>query len=122
MSDTNNEITREQLENLFESSAANTDWDPNGEMLWGYFFTDPSEEKLAATVPELEGKGFTIVDLFEAMDDDGPAGFFFLHVERVEAHSVDSLLALNSELYAFAAEHGLESYDGMDLGPVQETR
>ena len=40
-------------------------------------------------------------------------------MQRVEAHSVDSLFARNEQLYEFATEHGLDSYDGMDVGPVR---
>ena len=41
-----------------------------------------------------------------------------LHMERVEKHTVDSLDRRNGELDAFAVKHGLQSYDGMDVGPV----
>ena len=43
---------------------------------------------------------------------------FWLHIERVEAHSPKTLDARNDELYLFAHEFGLDSYDGMDIGPV----
>ena len=36
-----------------------------------------------------------------------------------KSHSVDSLFARNEQLYEFASEHGLDSYDGMDVGPVE---
>jgi len=36
-----------------------------------------------------------------------------------EQHTVDGLNARNQELYRFAKEFKLESYDGMDVGPVE---
>ncbi|MFX8929938.1 ribonuclease E inhibitor RraB, partial [Acinetobacter baumannii] len=44
---------------------------------------------------------------------------WWLHVERDERHSVDSLDARNRALHRFAETHGLEAYDGMDVGPVE---
>jgi hypothetical protein len=43
-----------------------------------------------------------------------------LHVEKVETHTVDSLDARNGELDALASKHDLQSYDGMDVGPVTQ--
>lgn len=37
--------------------------------------------------------------------------------EREEHHTVDTLDRRNAELYLLADELGLESYDGMDVGP-----
>jgi hypothetical protein len=39
-----------------------------------------------------------------------------LHVEKIEHHSVDSLMAREEQLREFAHNNGLESYDGMDVG------
>ena len=39
-------------------------------------------------------------------------------MDRVERHTVDSLMARNAELYKFADAQGLTDYDGMDVGPV----
>jgi hypothetical protein len=41
-----------------------------------------------------------------------------LHVERIEAHSPQTLLARNEMLYDLANQLELNSYDGMDVGPV----
>src|SRR5262245_44562354 len=42
----------------------------------------------------------------------------FLHVEKTETHSPESLNARNMEFYEFAYKHSLDSYDGMDVGPI----
>ena len=40
--------------------------DTDQELLWGYFFTDRDITKLKAVVPDLEGAGYTFVDVFQA--------------------------------------------------------
>jgi hypothetical protein len=107
-----------QLEEMFANIAVKTKWDMGGPMLWGYFFTDRSREKLEALVPELEGLGYRFVKLFMPDLDKGRDPYFFLHVEKEEVHSPATLHARNAELYAFARLHGLDSYDGMDVGPI----
>lgn len=87
-------------------------------MLWGYFFTDPSHEMLTTIIEPLEHLGYHFVDLYiPDLDKDQPE-YFFLHVEKIEAHSVESLNARNLELESLANAYSVESYDGMDVGPV----
>ena len=47
------------------------------------------------------------------------ACLWWLHVEKIEVHSVASLDARNQVLYRSADEQGLDAYDGMDVGPVK---
>lgn len=113
-------ITREQLVDLFDSIGENTDWDLAGPMRWGYYFTDPDRQRLERVAPLLEADGYRVVALFPAEPEtsDG-AESWWLHVERDERHSVASLDARNRALHRFAETHGLEAYDGMDVGPVE---
>ncbi len=94
--------------------------DTERELLWGYFFVDRDPETLRSAVPDLLQDGYRLVALFEAdaAPDDGPAPTWVLHVERVERHDVDSLDARNQQLNRFATACGIETYDGMDVGPV----
>ncbi|QTN21520.1 ribonuclease E inhibitor RraB [Rhizobacter sp. AJA081-3] len=111
-------IELSQLEEMFESIRAAGRWNMTEPMLWGYFFTDPSAEKLRAIVSPLEQAGYRFVDLFEADSDDDSDPYFFLHVEREEVHSVQSLHDRNVQLEAFADQNDIATYDGMDVGPV----
>lgn len=87
------------------------------EMLWGYFFTDPDPRSLEAAYPALERAGYEFVDVLEpGEDDDNPQ--FWLHVEKVEQHSASSLYQRCVELYRFAEEHSLGTFDGFDVGNV----
>ena len=102
------------LEDMFLGMRAKTKWNVDGPMLWGYFFTDRSAEKLEKVATILVGQGYRFVEIRE--DEDGIKRW--LHVERVEVHSPQSLFARNEALYKLADELGLDNYDGMDVGPV----
>lgn len=110
-------ITREQVEELFDAVREGATWSPDDVCLWGYFFTDRDRAKLASAGRVLEGLGYRVVGILEPEEDDEDPDRFFLHVEREERHTVDTLDRRNAELYLMADELGLESYDGMDVGP-----
>jgi hypothetical protein len=89
------------------------------EMLWGYFFTNPTRQPLDSVTGELAQMGYRVVKIYLS-DKKQPTDpdLWWLHVERVEVHSVSSLDKRNIELTDFANRHSLASYDGMDVGPA----
>jgi hypothetical protein len=103
-----------KLEEMFSSMRAETNWNVDGPMLWGYFFTDPSQEKLEKAARHLTAQGYSFVGIHET--DDGSTRV--LHVERTEAHSPQTLFARNEALSQLASQFGLDCYDGMDVGPA----
>ena len=108
-------IPKSQLIEMFEAIADQTDWDMTNEMLWGYFFTDDDREKLEVCSERLTEMGYHQVDISEGDEADDP---WTLHVEKIEMHTPETLDQRNQELAVFAAEMGLSSYDGMDVGPI----
>jgi len=112
-------IELSDLEEMFENICANNGWDMSCPMLWGYFFTDTSRQKLESASTELEKLGYRYVDLYVPDLEEDEDEYFFLHMEREEIHSPQSLNERNIQLYAFAEKLGLDSYDGMDVGPIQ---
>jgi len=62
----------------------------------------------------LTASGYRLVRIYPT-DDRSTC---VLHVERIEKHTPQTLHARNGEFEKLAAELGLESYDGMDVGPV----
>lgn len=111
--------SRKDLEEMFANISQKTKWDMSKDMLWGYFFTHSSRAKLDVAAKDLSKIGYRIVEVYLSEKEDPSApDLWWLHVERIESHSVDSLLKRNAELTAFARTHGLGSYDGMDVGPV----
>jgi len=97
---------------------AKTKWSIDDVCLWGYFFTDHDRAWLSVAATALERMGYRVVGFLEPTPQDDDQSLLFLHVEKKERHTVESLDARNQELYRFADEFGLESYGGMDVGPV----
>ena len=105
------EIALEMLVDIFRRMRT-ANWNTAGPLLWGYFFTDPDAAKLRPLADYLARHGYRVVDVF-AREDGGTT---FLHVDKIEAHSPESLQARNAEFTALAEQFGIESYDGMDVG------
>ena len=112
-------IDLQELKEMFASIASGSNWDMTKPMLWGYFFTDRSHEKLGALRVFLELEGFRFVDLYVPDLDDKQNSYFFLHVEKEEIHTPLTLHHRNTLFYALAERFEIESYDGMDVGPLQ---
>lgn len=111
-------IDRSALEEMFARIRANTTWPIDGDMLWGYFFTDKDEAKLESAGRELEARGYRYVGILRPDAEDEDLDTLYLHVKRVETHTVETLHQRNMELYELAELLGIETYDGMDVGPV----
>jgi hypothetical protein len=107
-------MTLQQMEEMFANMRTKTKWDVDGDMLWGYFFTDPDTNKLERASQRLTASGYRFVQIYPT-DDKSTC---VLHVERIEKHTPQTLQTRNGEFEKLAAEFGLESYDGMDVGPV----
>lgn len=106
-------IDKSQLIEMFEGMRAEAPWDVDSDLLWGYFFTGEDEKSLARLSKKLVSSDYRLVEL---RPDENISGFW-LHVEKVETHSPDSLHDRNQELYRLADEYRV-TYDGMDVGPA----
>ncbi len=109
-------IARDVIEKLFKDMRKDKSIDVNGPLLWGYFFNDPDVDKLETSAKELETLGYEYVGIYSNEEETD----FALHVQKVETHTIDSLMALNETFYAFAKAHNIEAYDGMDVGRVEQ--
>ncbi|HEX5831483.1 MAG TPA: ribonuclease E inhibitor RraB [Gemmatimonadaceae bacterium] len=106
-----------QIEQIFAHMRDEAGWDVAGPLLWGFFFTAADPAKLSAAAERLTATGYRKVDLYAMEpDDESEPSRYFLHVERVERLTPATLHERNRRLNAFAAELGLESYDGWDVG------
>jgi Regulator of ribonuclease activity B len=108
-------ITLDLLQEMFADIKARNKWNLEGDLLWGYFFTDPDPKKLQPLADHLTKAGYNFVDIFLADDEE----IYFLHVEKVEHHTPETLDRRNQDFYQLADQFNLESYDGMDVGPVE---
>src|SRR5688500_9402719 len=78
-------ITLQQLEAMFAHMRSNPVLHTVGDLLWGYFYTDPDPRKLEGVVEPLTRAGFTFGSIYPT--DAGTT--YFLHVERIEKHTPD---------------------------------
>ena len=90
---------------MFAGLRSESDWNIDGEMLWGYYFTAAAPEMLESVAESLSERGFDISEIFES--DDEP--IFILQAERLEKHTPESLFALNAELEVLASK-----FEGVD--------
>lgn len=115
-------VSREKLEQMFANIAQKTKWDMSRDMLWGYFFTHSSRGALDDAALELSRMGYRVVSVYPTDKKKAfGAAVWWLHVERIETHTVDSLDRRNADLAKFATARGLASYDGMDVGQVDNS-
>jgi len=111
-------ITREDMLGLFADMKQNAPWDINKPLTWGYFFADPDQAKLVAAGKLLQAQGYHQVGIFDSKPEAEQPALWWLQIEKVELHTVDTLHERNQEFYRFAEVQQLESYDGMDVGPA----
>ncbi|RFP14561.1 MULTISPECIES: ribonuclease E inhibitor RraB [unclassified Duganella] len=111
-------ITKEDMVELFADMKQNAPWDISKPLLWGYFFADTTKAKLEGVSALLKAQGYQIVGIYDSKPEASVPALWWLHVEKVEHHTADTLHVRNQEFYKFAEEHQLESYDGMDVGPA----
>lgn len=85
-------ITIEILHDMFANIEKETNWDTSGNMLWGYFFTHSEPQKLEKAKKVLISKGYKFVDIYlSEKDEPSDPDMFWLHVEKIEIHSPESL-------------------------------
>jgi Regulator of ribonuclease activity B len=116
-------ITRETLQEFFDDTRAmkqsgEAQFDIDDVCRWSFFFTDSDPAKLVAVAKRLEADGYEYVGLLEPSPEDDDQETIYMRCDRVERHTIDSLIQRSSEFCALAEEAELESYDGMDVGHV----
>lgn len=113
-------ITITHVNLMFENIKKNTDWNTAADLRWSYYFSHRDRTLLEKAKKKLVEKGYKFVDLDVAEEDDEftPMGSYYLQIEKIETHSPTSLDKRNDEFFIFAKKLGLDSYAGMDAGPV----
>jgi hypothetical protein len=115
-------ITLQQLEEFFEDTrqmfeSGGCTFRIDEECRWSYFFVDADRDKLIPVADHMRHLGYEFVGTLDP-DPDDKNPIYFLRMDRVERHSPTSLNSLNRQLYDFADQFGVQSYDGMDVGAV----
>jgi hypothetical protein len=108
-------ITREQVDDMFKNIRAQSNWDVDGVLMWGYFFTAAVPAKLREAASVFVLQGYRCKPIYKAADGSTNV----LRIEREERHTPDTLHERNCEFERLANELNLDSYDGMDVGSVR---
>jgi hypothetical protein len=115
-------FSRETIEEMFDGMRINAQLNLSEELVWGYFFTAQDLARLQAAATILQKDGYQLVSIHQSDADNlGEPVDWWLHVEKTEHHTVDSLVERNAALEALAERFELTSYDGMDVGPMGGT-
>jgi hypothetical protein len=97
----------------FDDMGEKTPWDLKKPMLWGCFFTSKAKVPLMVSRCLLGFAGFRFVDLSRDENE-----LWWLHLECVEVHDVNSLSVRDVRLSRFGSLT-FSDYDGWDVGPVK---
>ncbi len=106
-------ITKNDIEQLF-TKMRKAGWNMEQELAWGYFFKHQSKEPLEKLARELSKQGYEIVAINQSFPDE----MWWLQIEKIEQHGIDSLDQRNQEFYQLAKQYHIHAYDGMDVSPV----
>jgi hypothetical protein len=112
-------IDEKLVASLFKEIRRKGTWNLEEPLLWAYYFEAREQAPLISLRDSLERSGYQFVEL---LTPDERAGAYVLHVSRVEKHSVESLNARNRKLCTLAKKLKVDSYKGMDVGPVLAER
>ncbi|MBK9529159.1 MAG: tetratricopeptide repeat protein [Acidobacteria bacterium] len=114
---TSTDKTKMELTHLIFDRLGAQGVNTNKPLLYGYFFFDRDKAKLERLAANLIKQNYSLVRL-ERNDD----GVCVLHVEKTEAHSVDSLLKREEEFRVLASRFMVATYDGWDVGNADPTK
>lgn len=111
-------ISKEDIKEFFEDIKNVGDFDTTNKLLWGYFFLSNDTDILKKLSNELVKEDYKFVDIFLAdkINENDPTEYY-LHLEKVEYHNVNSLDIRTKELYNLAEKYNV-IYDGFDLGNI----
>src|SRR5580698_9830038 len=99
---------------MFDNMRDKSDSNATSDLLWDHFFKDRKPKKTGVTRCPLVGLGYRFVSIYETDD----RSTHFLHVERMGVHTPASLLSQAVQMNVLASKFGIDSHDGMDVGPV----
>ena len=83
---------------------------------WGFYFVDPSEEKLPYVFDQLKDSDYHLEDIYLA--DDGK---WTLHASKIDTLTAEKLHKRNIAFNELADLCQIEMYDGWDVEKLQIT-
>ncbi len=108
----------EGIKEIFDDAAREDNWNLSEPMLYSFYFVDEDAEKLDKLGEKLEADGYDFIGIYELGDEetDESTGEYLLHVDKVEAHTPESLAQRNVEFARLAEQFEIKTYDGWEFG------
>ena len=95
----------------FARVVADTHWSFQNRMHWGFYFTNESKEPLVIAAKTLGLFGYRFVDLSQDQQKER----WWLHLDRVEIHTVETISTRDIQLARFGDLAGFSTYVGWDV-------
>lgn len=110
----------EGIEQIFAEARREDNWNTDEPMLYSFYFVDKDVDKLEKLGHKLEADGYDFIDIFELGDEETKksTGEYLLHIDKVEAHTAESLAQRNVDFQKLADEFEIETYDGWEFGEI----
>ncbi len=106
-------IQYSDVQQLFEKMRK-AGWNMDQELAWGYFFKNNTIGPLNILAKTLEQQSYDIIDINQSYPDN----LYWLQIEKIEQHSIESLDKRNQLFYQIAQQAHILRYDGMDVSPI----
>jgi hypothetical protein len=110
----------EGIREIFAEAKQEDNWNTDEPMLYSFYFVDKSVEKLEKLGLKLEADGYDFIDIFELGDEETEksTGEYLLHIDKIEAHTPESIAQRNVEFQTLSNEWEIETYDGWEFGEI----
>jgi hypothetical protein len=112
----------EGIREIFAEAKREDNWNTDEPMLYSFYFVDKNVDKLEKLGLKLEADGYDFIDIFQLGDEatQKPTGEYLLHIDKIEAHTPESIAQRNVEFQKLADEFEIETYDGWEFGEIGE--
>lgn len=106
-------LISKEIEDFFHDVQTTDNIDFSDDLSWGYYFSHFEKSKLEHIKTILLKQGYSFAEIIEEQDNR-----YYLHIEKIEKHTVDSLTKRDLELLGYANKFNIDSYDGFDVEAV----
>lgn len=107
------ETSLPELQQTFEEIDAQTDWELQSPLIWGYYFYDHDKKRLSVLRDVLKEEGFEVYELRNSASD---ASQYLLYVYESKVHTPESLLSQYNHILMLAHTYEVEVFDGWEVG------
>lgn len=105
--------SRNDIEKFFFHIIIDSDLSPKNSLSWGYYFRNEKVTSLEEARKILISNGYDFAEIILEGKE------YYLQIEKVETHTIDSLYDRCLELNTLAQKLQINSFDGFDVEAVR---